>query len=851
MEGQGRPSHRYDVFISFVASADYKTARIIKNFLGSFHKRVEASGLKIPEIRAFMDSDNLGRGNMAAGNTALSDALKQALSDAEHLLVLCSHETTNSDWVRSEFDWFVSAKGDEKVFLGVTEPVDPRVQPVFPSYVTQRNLQKRLWYDFRSLGARRGDRIRPRPIEDVFTQLAAHLTGRSVEEVTSAWYREQRRVARVRSYYIAAIAIASVIAVTGGALAYVWYLSSERSIADKFLQEGLKAEGEGDIISAASAYANSLTHADTPIVRYRTAGLLNLPVRPDKLFQFPTNGNAGRLSALTFVEGDEFAVGDKEGNLLLLNIDDGSVKRLTKFSSSIKTLAYFPNSNKVAAGLDDGEVATIELESGARNVVRKFGQPILVLKADRERDNLAIGVANNEGVFVVDKDAKQLFALDTHTDDVQALAFNYDGTYLYFGGSGPYIWACAVGDGGCDKITRVDQYSYSISASASTRYSLATVGDEVILFDHVLTKRDVLLKSPGAHLYASSFDPTSQFVAVAASDGSITVIDVAAKRVVLRAKTHSGESYALAFDGPGKRFASIGLDGSVAVWILTPQGIVMPSQQFQPTPQMLTPPQRNQIIDVRVLDEKLAVVALADTTTYSFDLPALKYSATDLDLAELKGKLSRSFNRATAMASFGQFDPMAAWKDNDAQAKIEKLAFEAKISSVSADGRFIAIVSEAGETYVLDSTSNDIRKSERKVLKPTAVAIMSIEPLSIAVANEDGDLVVMKGAELAPRSHEAVHARAIRALLYSKAGDGLLAMGDDGFVGIIDPEAGRVRRSVAIAGARSLALSPDGRLAAIGTLTGNIEIVDLETMGEVATIPANSGGVAALVTLPR
>ncbi|TBD04819.1 hypothetical protein ELH21_10680 [Rhizobium leguminosarum] len=848
MEVQARPSDQYDVFISFVASVDYKTARLIKNFLGSFHKRVEKSGLEIAEIAAFMDSDNLRRRSIGVGTAELDATLKQDLEKSEHLLVLCSSEAAKSAWVEREFDWYVAAKGDDKILLGVTDPVDlSSDQSAFPPYVKKRGLEKRLWYDFRSVRARRRDIVEPRPLEDVLMQLAAHLTGRSAEQVASAWYREQRRVARVRSYYIAGIATAAVIAIAGSSLAYISYLSSERSIADKFLQEGLKAEIEADNPSALSAYAKSLEHADTPIARYQVAGLLNSPVTPVKLFQLPVAGNQGRLSALAFVANADFVVGDKDGNLLLLNIDDGSTKRLAKFSSSVKAVAYFPHSNTVAVGLDDGEVTSVDLTSGVQKEIRKFEQPILGLQSDRDRDNLAIGVANNEGVFVLDKEATQLFGLAAHTDSVQALSFNHDGSYLYFGGSGPYLWACPIGGGGgCDRIIRADQYNYSISVSQNTRYSLATVGDQVLLFDHILTKMDVLLKSSGAHVYASAFDPTAQFAAVAASDGSVTVFDIPGKRIVLKTTVHNGESYALSFDGTGKRFTSVGLDGTVMVWRLDRHGTVMPSQTFQPKPWMLTPPQRNQIMDLRVLDEKLALVSLADMKSQLYDLPDLTSSAADVDASNLKAQFAKSFNRATATARFGQFDPAAAWTDESTQAKLDKLAIEIKVSALSPDGRFLAIVSEDGDTFILDASSEEIRTGKQKVPKATALTFLSSDPIAIAAANEDGDIIVMNGAELVQSSFKKLHARPIRALLNSRAGNEAIALGDDGFVGVIDLKKGSVARSIAVDGAQSVALSPNGSVLAVGTLTGKIEIVDLRTMSELATLSANAGGVSAV-----
>ncbi|MGR9193121.1 TIR domain-containing protein [Rhizobium leguminosarum] len=847
--------NNFDVFISFVAQTDYKAARLIKNFLGSFHKRVDASGLKVPEIKAFMDTDNLRRSVNSSGSQDLGDSLRSALSNSKNLLVLCSHATPSSYWVRSEFQWYVSLRGSKTVLLGVTEPLDPTntAAKFFPTYVTEHGLEKQLWYDFRSVRVRKRDGIRPRPIEDVLTQLAAHLTGRSVEETTSAWYREQRRIARMRSYYIAAIAVATVVAVIAGSVAYLSHQTAERSMADKLIQQGLKAEADADIVSAATAYAQSLSHADTRIARFQIAGLLKTPVSPIKLFQLPVTGAEGELSAVAFVAKQSFAIGDKAGNLMLLDIESGVVTRLATMASGINALAFFPISNRLAAGLAGGDVISIDLATGKSTQIRKLNQPILGLKAESERELLAIGVANDAGVFVLDKDGKQMMDLDTHTDDVQALAFNADGTYLYFGGSSPYIWACPVSNDQCSMITRVEQYVYSISASATTRYSLATVGDQVLLFDHALQKMDTLSKSGGAHFYASSFDPSSQFVAVASSRGFIEVFDVQAKRAILNTRGHQGESYALAFNSTGDKLVSVGLDGTVMVWNLVRDAAVMPSQKFTPTAQMLTPPQRNQIIDMRVLDDKLAVVALADMSNRIYELPSLLPTPLDDSPADMRGKLASSFVRARGRAAFGQFDPIAVWKSEHeaAASALDKLSIEATASAISRDGRFVALVSKTGDVYILDSSKDIAVKGPTKIANTTAIAFVSSESPSIAVADGDGKLTMLTISDLTQQYSRTIHSGAVRAMVYSEAARTLVAIGDDGFVGAIDPATTHVRKSVTDAGAQSLAVAPNGKVAAVGSLTGTIEIFDITSMESLARLSANQGGVNAMDFDPR
>ena len=846
IEGQG-----YDVFISFVTDPDYKLAREIRDFLESFAERVRASGFLIKPIRVFVDTDNLSRRKSTTESAPdLESALRNELLQCRHLLVLCCRNTPRSRWVQQEFEWYSQARGTDAVLLAVTDPVDPALEPsaVFPDYILSLGLEKRLWYDLRSARLPRATAHAVRPIEDVLTQLAAHLSGRAVAEVTSAYYREQRRLARNRLLYLALAGGAMLAAVIGGYQAYISRLAAERSTADRFIQTGMKAQSEGDLAEAASAFRNSLQHADTPIARLQLAGLTTIPVQPLRVFDLPSKADHNHLTTVAFIADRTIMVGDKAGELAVLDIDNGVVSQVIKLRSGVNALAVFSDSTRVAAGLEDGSVFLVDSTSGEASQWKQYSAPVLGLRAHPASGSLAVGLANDAGVVVLNRSGDELMHMSVHTDDVQGLAFNKDGTYLYWGGSGPYIWACPVSKTSCDRITAVDQYVYSIDGSASSRYSAAAVGDQVILFDHALKKMDTLAEMRGAQAFTVTFDPSSEYLAAVASDGTTQVYDVQSRRVLLHSKSHRDQAYAVAFSPGGDRLVSVGLDGRIAVWRVEREGIVMPPHNFRPMDQMLTPAQRNQITDMRVLNDNIAVVTTADQQTRKFDLKTLSPSTAAIDRDSLRAQLARSFSFSRGIARFGEFGEAETWKEGHAAAAtvLERIQTDDSKAAMSQDARFLALALKDGTIHLLDMDGTTSHTKGDSKSNPTSIVCLDGQPPAVAVGYADGTVTVFDGRSLKSQYSRAVHSGSVDLLLFSATAQLLFTSGQDGSVRALSLKDGRQVHAFVSPGIQAMAVSENGKFLAVAGLNGTVELLDVSTMQPVATLAGNRGGVSAL-----
>lgn len=116
---------KYWAFISYT-NADEGPARTLHQFLESYSLPAQLSGQPgkfgepVPKrlYPVFRDRDELG------GSASLPEELKERLNDARWLVVVCTHNTPSSRWVRDEVLHFASTKGRQRIICVFPEGVD-------------------------------------------------------------------------------------------------------------------------------------------------------------------------------------------------------------------------------------------------------------------------------------------------------------------------------------------------------------------------------------------------------------------------------------------------------------------------------------------------------------------------------------------------------------------------------------------------------------------------------------------------------------------------------------------------------------------------------------------------------
>ncbi len=143
---------RYKAFISY-SHADEAWARWLHRAIEAYHLPRNLVGLKtaMGEVPArikpvFRDRDELS----SASN--LGDTVKQALSDSENLIVVCSPSGASSIWVREEIREFIRLGRRDRIFCVIVDgeaSASGSIAAVFPDAIAEAGMEEPLAADVR------------------------------------------------------------------------------------------------------------------------------------------------------------------------------------------------------------------------------------------------------------------------------------------------------------------------------------------------------------------------------------------------------------------------------------------------------------------------------------------------------------------------------------------------------------------------------------------------------------------------------------------------------------------------------------------------------------------------------
>lgn len=125
-------SHRYEAFISYRhIESDIRVAKYIQNQLEGFRipKELQRKAERSQLGKLFRDEDELPAGG------SLTDRLIEALRDSRFLIVICSPQAVESQWVSREIEAFISLHGRNHVLAVLTDG-DPETSYPEPLHFT-------------------------------------------------------------------------------------------------------------------------------------------------------------------------------------------------------------------------------------------------------------------------------------------------------------------------------------------------------------------------------------------------------------------------------------------------------------------------------------------------------------------------------------------------------------------------------------------------------------------------------------------------------------------------------------------------------------------------------------------
>lgn len=241
---------KYYAFISY-SSKDKKWAKWLQKKLETYKfpsKTLKENPYLPKYIRPiFRDNTDL-RGGI------LPDILYKELEKSEKLVVICSPNSAQSDWVGKEIDYFIKLKRKEPIILFIIngEPNSPSIAKECFHVIIRQKLPPILGINIQENGK-----------EHAFIKVVATLFNLDFDAL---WQRHRRRLIHQRIFSV--FFIFSILA----ALIFVWYINQPFDMKVQLIkthQESLPFPESGvnvDLILHNQVLSQTLYSADKPVI---------------------------------------------------------------------------------------------------------------------------------------------------------------------------------------------------------------------------------------------------------------------------------------------------------------------------------------------------------------------------------------------------------------------------------------------------------------------------------------------------------------------------------------------------------------------------------------------------------
>ena len=501
---------------------------------------------------------------------------------------------------------------------------------------------------------------------------------------------------------------------------------------------------------------------------------------PQVLFPLPTAqpdpvqelvGQSWGIRAIVLAhDGKTLATGAGDGTVILWSLKEGTWTKQATLSHdhSVTLVAFSPDARLLATGTDDGSVKLWNVADG---------QPIGILQQGRVKayavafapDGRSLVSGNDDGTVDVwnVETREKLTSVKCHEKAICRLAFSPDATLLATGGEDGTVklWNAASWKLRHVMVGHTD-YVSAIMFSPDGKTLASAWNDAGVRRWDVATGKLIDMFTHPQSLFALAFSPDGQCLAAAGQFHTVRIWDLASGKIVHDFHAHWGDISSLVFTPDGRKLLTASRDNSTRMWYLTDLPGPFPVDSNGPRPRTVFNIHKDWSMDVVFYQEADGLVAAVGAMPIAVQVRNLE-------------------------------DPSQLWKFY-ADKTENRAALNQSISFARNKSTLIMCISASGKPQIsLWDTQKHIRQA---VLEPSP----------------------------GPSSKDFSNAR------MAVAADGTaiaVASSEERLISMIDLPAGITRWSVALPHDKPIspAISPDGRIVAVGTESGLIMLLNSET----------------------
>lgn len=526
----------YFAFISY-KSEDVEWATWLQHELEHYHLPASFNGrTDVPqELRpVFRDIDELSAGN-------LPEQIKQALTNSQNLIVICSPQAAQSPWVNQEVETFVSLGRTDRIFPFIVEGNSPL--EFFPPAL--RNLPK----DEERLG---GD-VSKKGRDAAFVKVVAGMLGVGFDSLWNRYEKEKAEEERMQREQRDRLLISQsrFLAEKANSLVEEGDSYSARLLALEALPKDMKNPERPYVIEAEVALRKA-SQSNTAILRGHTDKVLSMALSPD---------------------GNVIASASFDGTIRLWDTTTGqTVKELPIERMPLFAVSFSPDGQYIAytyAVEEDCSIYIWNLSKNCHQCVLK-GHESVIRSISFSHDGSSIVTASNDGTVriwdiskgkcrkVMCDDGKFMLSAVFSPDDSCIATASYD-KYVR-------IWNVVSEklvrklEGHTDIVTNVS-YSPDGGMLAS-----GSEDNTIRIWDTNTWECKRILKGHNRFVTSTVFSPDGLFLMSGSLDGTIRFWETEEGQCICVLKGHTDRVNTVLFHQEGQLVISSSDDATIRIW---------------------------------------------------------------------------------------------------------------------------------------------------------------------------------------------------------------------------------------------------------------------------------------------